>query len=218
MPGAGFIEISGFSYGEFVNFFFDRDVSPEAKRDRWYWNTPVAFDPEMVCINYVRLFREPQFLLQRFSRSQLEQGFWAIQSSAFDCSVTNVIWREDVPFLLREGCVRSMFHLFESLFAVEPLETSVDMWWDSLCYDWHCGNRKRLAGTEDAFMQDVIFETLCKILSLDSKTCQSAALHGLGHLHHPATEELVRQYLREHPGLDQGLKEYALAAARFQVM
>jgi hypothetical protein len=35
---------------------------------------------------------------------------------------------------------------------------------------------------------------------------------------HPETEELVQQFLREHPTLDQGLKEYALAAARFQVM
>ena len=26
------------------------------------------------------------------------------------------------------------------------VDTSVHMWWDSLCYSWHCGNRKRERG------------------------------------------------------------------------
>src|SRR5215469_18008338 len=172
MQGTGFLDITGFSYNEFVNFLFDREVSPRVKSDPWYWDTPVIFDPELVCINYVRLFREPQFLLQRFSLAQLEQGFWAIQSPTLECGARQMIWSKDTPLLVRHQCIRSMFHLFESLFAVEPLETSVDMWWDSLCYDWHCGNRKRLSGGEDVLIQDVTFETLGKILSLDSEVCQ----------------------------------------------
>jgi len=67
-------------------------------------------------------------------------------------------------------------------------------------------------------MQDVMFETLSNILALDSEFCQRAALHGLGHLHHPGTEQLVQQYLEQHSALDGELREYALAAGRFEVM
>jgi len=213
------IDISKFSFDEFMMFLFDRDVPAETeKRDPWYWHTEVTLDPEQVCIHYVRLFREPKFLLERFSRKQLEQGFWGIQSGNINCSVALIIWMDGLPFLLRESCVRSMFHLFEHLFAIEPLETSAHMWWDSLCYGWHCGNRNRARGGEDLSMQDVMFETLRKTLALDSEFCQSAALHGLGHLHHPETEQLVQQYLKQRPALDCELREYALAAARFQIM
>jgi hypothetical protein len=92
-----------------------------------------------------------------------------------------------------------MADLFRILFATEPLDTSVQMWWDILCYDWHCGNRKRERerGGEDERMQDVIFQTLTAILALDSGICQRAALHGLGHLHHPETENLIQRYIAE---------------------
>ena len=92
------------------------------------------------------------------------------------------------------------------------------MWWDSLCYEWHCGNRDRDRGGEDLLMQDVIFETLSGLLKSDSTTCQGAALHGLGHLHHPKTQELVDSYLAEHPSLKEEWKAYALAAAKFEVL
>jgi hypothetical protein len=92
-----------------------------------------------------------------------------------------------------------MADLFTQLFANESLETSVQMWWDSLCYDWNSGNRDRSRGGEDALMQDVLFETLSELLNSDSETCQGAVLHGLGHLHHPRTEELINSLSRATP-------------------
>jgi hypothetical protein len=67
-------------------------------------------------------------------------------------------------------------------------------------------------------LQDVFFQTLAKILAIDSETCQGAALHGLGHLHHPQTKELIQRFIDEHPSLTPERKEYALAAARFEVL
>jgi hypothetical protein len=213
------IDISKFSFDQFMDFLFDREAPLDTKkRDPWYWHTEVTFDPERVWAHYVRLFQKPNFLLERFSRNQLEQGFWGIQSGNIDCAVTEIIWMEYLPFSLRETCVRSMFQLFQLLFAIEPLETSAHMWWDSLCFDWHCGNRNRLRGGEDLLMQDVMFQTLTEILTLDSEFCQDAALHGLGHLHHPETEQLVQKYLEQRPALDIKRREYALAAARFEVL
>ena len=67
-------------------------------------------------------------------------------------------------------------------------------------------------------MQDVIFETLAKILELDSLRSQADALHGLGHLHHPQTEQLISKYIASHPEITPDAKKYALAAAKFQVL
>jgi hypothetical protein len=213
------IGISQCSFEEFVAFLFARDAPDETeKRDLWYWNVEVEFDPQRTCRYYVRLFRHPSFLLDRFSNSQLEQGFWAIQSPTLNCSVSELIWNTDLSFAAREECVRSMLDLFTGLFASQPLDSSVHMWWDSLCFDWHCGNRNRARGGEDESMQDAMFQTLSGILATDSVICQGPALHGLGHLHHPDTEQVVRQYLEHRPSLTKEQREYALAAARFEVL
>jgi hypothetical protein len=211
------------SFEEFVAFLFDHEVIPIPRNGAnepipWYWKAEVAFEPIRVACDYVRLFSAPEFLLSAFSIERLEQGFWAIQSSNIECSVAEIIWNKQVPFVMRENCVRSMFHLFEKLFAINALETAPEMWWDSLAYDWYCDNRSRAKGGEDECMQNVMFETLEKILSLPSLKCQAAALHGLGHLKHPGTEQLIGRYIQDNEKIDADLRDYALAAARFDVM
>jgi hypothetical protein len=213
------VDITEYSYEEFVAFIFDREIRPrEGKYHPWYFDVRPTFDPNRLCEYYIRLFRSPQFLPEKYSKAQLEQGFWAIHGAAFDASAQHLIWNTNVPFRSRCECVKSMSDLFKRLFATEALETSVEMWWDSLCYEWECGNRNRERGGEDREMQDVIFEVLAGLLQTDSDTCQYAALHGLGHLHHPATEELIEVYLRQHPSLTPARRQYALAAARFEIM
>ena len=119
---------------------------------------------------------------------------------------------------MREEVVRSMFYLFRDLFFAESLKESVGMWWDSFCYGWHCGNRKRERGGEDMTMQDVMFETLARILAIPSQICQGAAIHGLSHLHHPKTEGLIGRFLEQNPLIDGEWRTVALAAARFELM
>ena len=213
------VDITGYSYEHFVSFLFDHEVvGTNEGNGPWYWNVDVTFEPANVCLFYKRFFRQPEFILRDCSKPKLEQGFWAIQGPNLACSVSNIIWNDELPFSSRSECVRSMTDLFTRLFANEPLETSVQMWWDSLCYDWNCGNRERNRGGEDLLMQDVLFETLSKLLKSDSEICQGAALHGLGHLHHPKTEELIDSYMRERPSLSEDWKKYALAAAKFEVL
>jgi hypothetical protein len=223
MDGYSQHDIREASFEEFVAFLFDHDVVPDPEDINvgpfpWYWHAKVDYDAPRVASFYIRLFNAPGFLLSRFSADQLEQGFWAILSEILDCSVSTIIWDTSVPFEIRERCVRSMFELFAQLFAAEPLDTSSAMWWDSLAFDWDCGNRARANGGEDQLMQDVMFTTLAKLLELPAVTCQSAALHGLGHLHHPGTEQLVQEYLARNKSIDADLRKYALKAATFEVM
>ena len=218
------VDISQYTYEEFISFLFERDVqcrTDEAnprKWNPWFFHIEAIFDSKRTCEYYVRLFREPTFLLDRFSRAQLEEGFWAIQASSMECSVYRIISDTSLPFPLRTECIVSMLDLFRKFFAKEPLETSGNMWWDSLCFDWHCGNRNRERGGEDLLLQDVMFRTLAGILELNSDFCHGAALHGLGHLHHPETEKLVQRFIERHLELTEGQKAYALAAAEFKVL
>ena len=212
-------DLTNISFDEFVSLIFDRDTPPEAgKLDPSFYDVGVEFDAKKMCAYYVQLFQEPEFLVSRFTKQQLEEGFWAIMGHTVEWSTANIIYDSNLPLSARKDCIESMALLFERLFANEPLDTSVHMWWDSLCYDWHCGNRKRERGGEDLELQNVFFETLAKVLAIDSWICQGAALHGLGHLHHPRTKELIDRFVDEHPTLTQEQKAYAVAAAKFEVM
>jgi len=213
------VVLADLTFDEFVSFLFDRDVAMESEgRDYWYWHVAVEFDAKIIAAHYIRLFRQPEFLLERFTKLQLEEAFWAIPSHNLDCSVSKILSNSDLPLSLREECIRSMAALFKRLFAIEPLHTSVQMWWDSLCYDWDRGNRNRERGGEDLELQDIFFQTLAEVLASDSWVCQQAALHGLGHLHHPETRELIDRFISERRLLTEEHKEYALAAARFEVL
>ena len=218
------VDLTRYSFEDFVGFLFDREVSPklndvpEWERDWWYSELDDTFVAETICAYYIRLFHEPEFLLKRFSKAQLEAGFWAIQSPLLNCSIPNLLLDSDLPIAMREQCARSMVDLFKRLFAIEGLDTSVHMWWDSLCYDWHCGNRNRERGGDDRQFQDIFFQVLEETLAIDSERCQAAALHGLGHLHHPNTEGLIKRYIERNPSLSDDLKAYALSAAKFDIM
>jgi len=178
----------------------------------------VTFDPSQVVGLYTDLFTEPTPWLSPFAKAQLEQGFWMILGGNLECGVMPLIGEESVAYEIRERCVRSMFFLFERYFSAESLESFPFMWWDPLAFDWDCGNRCRENGGEDLWMHNAMFETLDQILTLPSIECQRAALHGLGHLHHPDTEALVLRYLARNESINPAVRAYAKAASRFDVL
>jgi hypothetical protein len=211
-------DLTNISFEEFVSLIFEQAIPPEPKESDMLHYVETELDSKKICAYYVRLFQQPEFLVSRFTKQQLEDGFWAIVGHTHEWSAGNIIDYSDAPLSSRAECIEPMTTLFERLFANESLDTSVHMWWDSLCYAWHCGNRSRERGSEDLELQDIFFRTLTKVLAINSWICQGAALHGLGYLHHSETGELIDRYIDEHPSLTTEQKTYALAAARFQVL
>ncbi len=131
----GLNDLTNISFDEFVPLIFERAMPPEAEKvDLSFHYVEVELDAKKICAYYVRLFREPEFLLSRFTKQQLEGGFWAIMGHTHEWSAGNIIEYSDAPLSSRRECIESMATLFERLFANEPLETSVHMWWDSLCH------------------------------------------------------------------------------------
>jgi hypothetical protein len=217
-------DLTRISYEGFVSFLFDHEVNPLPEEQLinehspWYFHADVTYDPAAISKYYMKLFGNPDFLFQIYTREQLEQGLWAIMTMNLDCSIANIIWNTDLDFENRANCVRAIYDLYNKLFSKDSLDTSCYMFWDSLAYDWHCGNRKRENGGEDLLMQDVMFETLINILKLASVDCQYAALHGLGHLHHPGTSTAIMDYLQRDGEMNDELKSYAGNAIKFNVM
>jgi len=98
------------------------------------------------------------------------------------------------------------------------MEGCFDMWWDLILhgfwfqqklFDLHIktGEVSKL-DAESRLLLDVVFETLAKILGLPDTRTQGYALHGLGHLHHPAVRETVQVYIDNHKTevTEQGLR------------
>jgi len=74
------VDVTDSSFDEFVSFLFDHDEPPESEKyDPWYFNVEVEFDAKNIGAYYGRMFSQPEFLLRRFTKAQLEEGFWAIQ-------------------------------------------------------------------------------------------------------------------------------------------
>ena len=137
-------DLTNISFDEFLSLIFVRDMAPDAGRlDASFYDVGVEFDAPKMCAYYVQLFHRPEFLVSRFTKQQLEEGFWAIMGHTVEWSTANIIDDSNLPLSSRKDYIESMAVLFERLFANEPLDTSVHMWWDSLCYAWHCGNRNR---------------------------------------------------------------------------
>ena len=205
------IDLRGCSFDQFVSFLFDHPVpiastTPEDRRE-WYWNdVEVIVDPVLQLQHLTRLNSAPEFLLSRFTVDQLEQGFWLVFGPAGESVFTSLLWRSDVPWLLRESCILSMVTLFERLFSREPLPTASFMWWDLVVESdvYAHGDAVELSRGRAA-----ILKTLERILALSSPACQRAALHGLNHLHELQAGAVVQRFLESHQDLDPELRAYA---------
>lgn len=207
------MNLSEYSFPQWVRFVFDHPVTDI--KQAWYWQGEWKHeaDHSLMLEHSIYLFRSPTFLLDSYSTEQLEQGFWFLLNPyGF---LEQGLKDTDVEWMVRKECVISMGDLFEHLFAVNSLDDSACyMWWDlvisgyfeTLHTRWH----PLIVDDKDVKFQQTIFDTLCRILNLDSRECQKAALHGLGHLNHPLTQEIIETFLNANQTLDAELKEYAI--------
>lgn len=130
------INLDKYSYEQWVVFAFDHPATewqpPQAgvsRKKSWYyedewehWGSPEHLLPYMM-----RLFRRPDFLLEKYSTAQLFQGFQYLPGAG---RCDDWVWDTNVAWCLRQKCVSAMALLFERLFTKEPLGFTCFMWWD----------------------------------------------------------------------------------------
>ncbi len=202
------------SFDQFVDFFFDRSGTD------WFTDYfhEEAYDPTLCIEYYIRLFRNPGFLLNCYTHEQLEQGFWAMLPDSLAVSVSALLWEAAVPLARREECIRAMYYLYEDLFSRHEMDTCDWMWWHLIVtsqqFCAHNKSEQKHSVKITKRLKDVIFETLCEILKLPSRACQASALHGFNHLRHRDTEGVLRRHLKEHPELDDEAREFVESCIR----
>lgn len=210
------VDLSNASFDDFVRFWFNhtidaRAVGPQSNPDfAWYQNVEIYSEPLLYAENFIHLFNAPEFLLYQYTKEQLEEGFFAMMSPMVRGGLDALVWSAQLSLDARERVVGSMYELYARLFAREPLDSASYMWWDLLS--------DRMAedqSPDGAKLRQTMFDVLCRILNLDARPCQVAALHGLNHLEDPRTEAVVKEWLARNPTLDQKLQTFARSCMAF---
>ena len=219
--------LTDLTFDQWLSHVFDHPV--DSSRQEWYWQPDTDWwegAPAVTVQFLTRLFEHAQQLLQPYSDAQLNQGLWYIASNA--CSNHMFALMDvDVPWPARQRCLRSMHDLFAQCFArrctphlghlpetepgASPLNLVCYMWWDIL----PIGGRPEDPNGADLNLE--ILKVMESTLQLDSVACQESALHGLGHWHFHApqqVEEIINTYLKRQNDLREELRLYAMSARR----
>jgi hypothetical protein len=169
-----------------------------------------------------RLFREPEFLLARYSHSLIDQGLSFIVSAS-QSSHMDVMLLSQLPWENRKACFDAMVSLYSKLMApvygneLGHLQSGSEarenfacyMWWDviGIYGGMEHGDRDRINAPVLG-----VFE---RVLKLTSEACLESILHGLGHWHlyiPDQTEPIVHRFLAR-TDISPELREYAERAA-----
>ena len=212
-------DVSLLSYEEWIDYFFgqrllnpdDAEREPFSKEPEFFIN---AFCPQGHILEVSRPEKIVEYLTRlcdgfselgkKYSLPQLNQGIWAIIGPAF--ALGDLLWKPTIPLADRLICIRSMRRPYIDYVDghdAPVMENCFSMWFD-MVLGWR-ESYTDLAADERSLL-DTFFETLCAILELNDERCQSYALHGLGHLCHPARAARVQQFIDAHQGEDLNLE------------
>lgn len=211
-------------YEAWLSHVFDR---PESKYG-WYFDTDdleFQANPSELLELTTRTFTCASTDLSRYSDKQVSDGLRYIVDSG--CSDTvfalmNATNSQEVRVRLIESiealytgcfeqrCAPVLGHLSEQ--SPTPLNTICYMlwdisalaWWEDPCYP------------DRATYYAAIIKTLGKILRSHHVACVESALHGLGHIHSQAPEDVestIAAFLKSKPVLPKALLSYAQNAA-----
>jgi hypothetical protein len=208
MPPIATLDVSELDFESWLRFFFDRPplAAGESFTGRFCADVEcvqpaqprrIVMHLEMMCTRFADIG-------QRYSLESLNQGLWGMFGIGnFELQAS--LWNDAVPLDGRLACIRSMripYLDFVAGHKAEVMENAFDMWWDMLLNSFWSGHRRHHAydhlDPADKAILDTAFETLDAVLGSADERCQGYALHGLGHLHHPAVAERVGRFIAAH--------------------
>lgn len=211
------LDLSSFTFEQFVEFFFAREVVPDDEQFDYFYRSPSgeqydeaeASSPCTVVSYMTKLFTEFGNIGPRYSLGQIDQGIWGIFGERLH--LHELLRDETVPLPERIAGICSMYSVYAD-FVVNspagPVAGGFFMWWDLILHWFWCqwgpeGQRTRQGdlsslNADSRTLLDAMFETLKRTLELNDPRVRACALHGLGHLYHPGVRELVQKYIDDH--------------------
>ena len=88
-------DLMNITFDDFVTLIFN--PAEQIKPDRPLPSVEDEIDAKKLCAYYVQLFQKPEFLLSRFTKQELEGGFWEIMGYNHDWSLGELIEYSDAP-------------------------------------------------------------------------------------------------------------------------
>ena len=145
-------DLSNASFEEFLDFLFDHPVAAQHREENWgkelgkdvpresAWYedlglhpwTQVTQDPNLTADYYIRLFTEPRILLQRYSRSEIDQGFALLPGLPIQqvpVGLGCLFVEKQVPLEKRLSVVRGLGPLHNKLLEPEGLYGAASGLW-----------------------------------------------------------------------------------------
>lgn len=209
------------TFHEWLAWAFDHPVTDP----QWYWeddSNAEEFESRMSPATKVRylteLFDNAPVHLRPYSPEMVEQGLWFLIHSI--CSEHTIALDDpSVTDDARQKYFDATLALFRDYFAKECENTfDIDsapppmgvcfMWWDLMYYKW---------------WYEEPWSTACltileQTIRIQHAACQSAALHGLGHIAVVSSSakkrarRIILDFLHRNPVLDEEVRRYAEAA------
>ena len=211
------LDLSAKSFEEFVQFFFARSPVPDDQQFEYYSHDlgGVRYDERepsspKVVVNYMtKLFSNFGTIAPTYSLAQIDQGVWGLFGE--NLRIHRFLWNDTVELEDRLQCIRSMYFVFADFVGsskIAEVDSAFFMWWDLFLFSfWVDMDLKNGPGrtydisvlnADERAVVDTAFATLTRVLGLPDLASQFAALHGLGHLHHPDVSGAVQAYIEKH--------------------
>ncbi len=217
------------AFDAWVEFVFDHPIL----EPRWWWQTPQSglyqfwndeARPALTLSHLTTFFRSPGAVVERYSRSQIDQGLNYLFSNACSShmfSLTN----STLPWTDRLACFEAIVPLYAELMSPvyrndlghldrthrDPTRPNYScyMWWDDtpIHSNMDHPDRERI--------HDAVLAVFERVLTLKSEACCESVLHGLGHWHSDLperTKPMVRRFLQR-TDISAELRAYAELAA-----
>jgi hypothetical protein len=213
------------TFDQWVAHVFDHPVV----EPQWWFSSTAPYWNELAvparALEFVtQLFREPEFLLQRFTPAQIDQGLNYLVSPA-GSSHMRVLLDESLPWESRRACFDAMIMLYGKLLGPmngdtlghlqQPGSPAVPnfacyMWWDVILINGGMEHNDRDRINEAVLH---VFETVLRTMT--SEACLESVLHGLGHWQSDMpdrVEAIVGRFLQR-TDISDDLRSYAEDAA-----
>ena len=208
------------------------------KEKEWYWldSWDNYCNPKTLTRNATRLFNNTE-ILNKYSDDQILQGLYFLGFGT-DPNLPDLLYDPTVPLKLRKKCIESMENLYKNIFQTRNLTEASYMWWDwfrppppithskkwlieikkipGLREKLGVGISKKNRANNARKISESTFRTLAEILKINSENCQKGALHGLNHLKHPKTKNVIQKYLKTNPKPSKQMHEYAKKCQNFK--
>ncbi len=190
---------------------FDHPVAADSDDQggpAWFWeDREFDIDPEHHLALVADMLRDAGSLRTRFSPAQIEQGLWFLFGAAGYEWCGWLLGRPDTSDERVVDVITALYPLYADLLQHIETDTATFMLWDLLLECLEVEEDMPILRRQ--LIRETALPVLADILALESSDCQHAALHGLGHLRHERTHDVVQRYLMSHSALEPRLRAYA---------